>query len=241
MTIDARRWPRARAGRLQRSSSAWPPRRPNFAASCGCRHDRRGGRDGGARCWPSRWPGACGMLAACHGYAWQYWRCVSRFPGRCWASALDAPVESPTRFAAVACSAWLYDSNFAPWLVQTIRALPLATLIFGRRWPACRKRCSTRRRRRAAAGGAGCCGSPCRNAGRPWRRRGSSDWRSRSANWRRRCSSCRRQRSTTISVRIFQMLHYGVDDRVAAISLVMVAGIATLTGIAAALLKRKYG
>jgi hypothetical protein len=37
---------------------------------------------------------------------------------------------------------------------------------------------------------------------------------------------------------VFQLLHYGVDDRVAAICLVMVAGIAALTGIAATLLKR---
>jgi hypothetical protein len=34
------------------------------------------------------------------------------------------------------------------------------------------------------------------------------------------------------------MLHYGVDDRLAAICLVMIVGIATLTGIAATLLKR---
>jgi ABC-type spermidine/putrescine transport system permease subunit II len=47
------------------------------------------------------------------------------------------------------------------------------------------------------------------------------------------------QQSTAISVRVFQMLHYGVDDRLAAICLVMVMGIATLTGIAATLLKRK--
>jgi hypothetical protein len=46
------------------------------------------------------------------------------------------------------------------------------------------------------------------------------------------------QTSTAISVRVFQLLHYGVDDRVAAICLVLVAGIALLTGIAAALLKR---
>jgi ABC-type spermidine/putrescine transport system permease subunit II len=47
------------------------------------------------------------------------------------------------------------------------------------------------------------------------------------------------QKYTSISVRVFQMLHYGVDDRLAAICLVMIFGIATLTGIAATLLKRK--
>ena len=38
------------------------------------------------------------------------------------------------------------------------------------------------------------------------------------------------QQSTAISVRVFQLLHYGVDDRVAAICLVMVVGIAALDG-----------
>ncbi len=41
---------------------------------------------------------------------------------------LDRPPESPLNALA-----WLYDSNFAPWLVQTVRALPIATLIL---WPA---------------------------------------------------------------------------------------------------------
>ena len=47
---------------------------------------------------------------------------------------LNRPPDSP-----FACLAWLYDSNFAPWLVQTLRALPLATLILWPRWPASRK------------------------------------------------------------------------------------------------------
>jgi ABC-type spermidine/putrescine transport system permease subunit II len=47
--------------------------------------------------------------------------------------------------------------------------------------------------------------------------------------------------ATALSIQVFQLLHYGVDDRVAAICLVMVASIAALTGIAAVLLKRKYG
>jgi iron(III) transport system permease protein len=45
-------------------------------------------------------------------------------------------------------------------------------------------------------------------------------------------------RSTAISVRVFQLLHYGVDDRLAAISLVMVLATAAMTAIAAALWKR---
>jgi ABC-type spermidine/putrescine transport system permease subunit II len=47
--------------------------------------------------------------------------------------------------------------------------------------------------------------------------------------------------ATAISIHIFQLLHYGVDDRVAAISLVTVAGISALTAAAAALLKRTGG
>jgi ABC-type spermidine/putrescine transport system permease subunit II len=47
------------------------------------------------------------------------------------------------------------------------------------------------------------------------------------------------QGASALSIRVFQDLHFGVDDRVAAICLVMVAAIATLTGIAAVLLKRK--
>ena len=43
-------------------------------------------------------------------------------------------------------------------------------------------------------------------------------------------------RHTAISVRVFQLLHYGVDDRVAAICLVMALGIATIVAIAAALM-----
>src|SRR4029079_12832797 len=41
---------------------------------------------------------------------------------------LNQPPDSSLAFLAT-----LYDSNFAPWLVQTLRALPLATLIM---WPA---------------------------------------------------------------------------------------------------------
>jgi iron(III) transport system permease protein len=44
--------------------------------------------------------------------------------------------------------------------------------------------------------------------------------------------------ATALSIQIFQLIHYGVDDRVAAICLVTVFGVAALTGIAWALLKR---
>jgi ABC-type molybdate transport system permease subunit len=45
--------------------------------------------------------------------------------------------------------------------------------------------------------------------------------------------------ATALSIQIFQLLHYGVDDRVATICLVTVFAAAAITGIAATLLKRR--
>jgi ABC-type spermidine/putrescine transport system permease subunit II len=47
--------------------------------------------------------------------------------------------------------------------------------------------------------------------------------------------------ATALSIKVFQELHFGVEYRLAAICLVMVAGIATLTGIAGLLVKRNDG
>ncbi len=147
---------------------------------------------------------------------------------------LNRPSDSPLAFLSV-----LYDSNFAPWLVQTIRALPMVTLIL---WPAL----STIPQvmlDAAAIDGAGWWGRLLRIA-LPQR------WPAAAAAWlvgfaiavgelAATVLVIPPQQSTAISVRVFQLLHYGVDDRVAAICLVMVAGIAILTGIAAVLLKRR--
>jgi ABC-type Fe3+ transport system permease subunit len=149
---------------------------------------------------------------------------------------LNRPADSPLSLVA-----WLYDTNFAPWLVQTVRALPLATLIL---WPALasvpQSMLDT-----AATDGSGWWGRLLRVA-LPQR------WPAAAAAWLVGLAIAvgelaatvlviPPQQSTAISVRIFQLLHYGVDDRVAAIGLVMVAGIAALTGIAATLLKQKQG
>jgi iron(III) transport system permease protein len=147
--------------------------------------------------------------------------------------ALNQPPDSP--FASLAV---LYDSNFAPWLVQTIRALPLATLIL---WPALAS-IPQSVLDAAATEGAGWWG-------RLWRIAVPLRWPAVAAAWLVALAIAigelaatvlviPPQPSTTIAVRVFQLLHYGVDDRVAAICLVMVAGISFLTGIAAALLKR---
>jgi iron(III) transport system permease protein len=149
---------------------------------------------------------------------------------------LNRPTESPLAFLG-----WLYDSNFAPWLVQTIRALPLAALIL---WPALstvpQVMLDT-----AATEGSGWWGQLLRIA-LPQR------WPAVVAAWLVGFAIAigelaatvlvirpQPRGATTISVRIFQMLHYGVDDHAAAISLLMVLGIATLTGLAALLLQRK--
>jgi ABC-type Fe3+ transport system permease subunit len=147
---------------------------------------------------------------------------------------LNQPPDSP-----LADLAWLYDSNFAPWVVQTVRALPLVTLIL---WPALASVPQVMLDA-AATDGTGWWGRLLRVA-LPQR------WPAVAAAWLVGLAVAvgelaatvlvmPPQRSTAISVRVFQLLHYGVDDRVAAICLVMVAGVAALTGIAAALLKRK--
>jgi ABC-type Fe3+ transport system permease subunit len=146
---------------------------------------------------------------------------------------LNRPPDS-----ALAPLAVLYDSNFAPWLVQTIRAAPLVTLVL---WPALAS-IPQQMLDAAATEGAGWWGQLLRIAV-PQR------WPAVAAAWLVGLAIAvgevaatvlviPPQPSTAISVRVFQLLHYGVDDRVAAICLVLVALIALLTGTAAALFKR---
>jgi iron(III) transport system permease protein len=138
--------------------------------------------------------------------------------------------------------AWLYDSSFAPWLVQVVRALPIATLVL---WQALagvpQVMLDT-----AATDGCGWWGRLLKIA-LPQR------WPAVAGAWLIALAVAvgelaatvlvmpPTQGATALSMRVFQYLHFGVDDRVAAICLVMVAAIAAITGIAAALLKRKDG
>ncbi|MCI0491958.1 MAG: hypothetical protein L0Z07_03360 [Planctomycetes bacterium] len=134
--------------------------------------------------------------------------------------------------------AWLaplYDSTFAPWLVQTIRALPIVTLIL---WAAL-----------ASIPQVMLDTAVTDHAG--WWRRLlwialPQRWPAVVAAWLIGLAIAVGElaatvlvmppaRHTVVAVRIFQLLHYGVDDRVAAICLVMVAAVAALTAIAAAL------
>ena len=149
--------------------------------------------------------------------------------------ALNRPPDSP-----LAALAWLYDSNFAPWLVQTIRALPLATLIL---WPALASVPQVMLDA-AATDGTGWWGRLLRIA-LPQR------WPAVVAAWLVGFAVAVGELAATIlvippqrggtalSIQVFQLLHYGVDDRVAAICLVTVFAIAAITGIAASLLKRR--
>jgi ABC-type Fe3+ transport system permease subunit len=127
---------------------------------------------------------------------------------------LNQPPGSPLEWLAP-----LYDSKFAPWLVQTLRALPLVTLIL---WAALGTIPQVMLDA-AATEGAGW-----------WRRLLQialpQRWLAVVAAWlvgfavavgvlAATVLVMPPARSTTISIRVFQLLHYGVDDRLAAISL----------------------
>jgi iron(III) transport system permease protein len=146
---------------------------------------------------------------------------------------LNRPIDSPLGFLAV-----LYDSDFAPWLAQTLRALPLVTLVL---WPALasvpREMLDT-----AATDGAGW-----------WRRLVwialPQRWPALVAAWLVGLAIAVGELAatvlmvppgpTTISVRIFSLIHYGVDDRVASLCLVLVLGLAAVTAIAVGLVRRR--
>jgi ABC-type Fe3+ transport system permease subunit len=147
---------------------------------------------------------------------------------------LNQPPGSPFAWLA-----WLYDSHFAPWLVQTVRALPLVTLIL---WAALSTVPQSMLDAAAADGS--------RWWGRLLRIALPQRWPAVAAAWVVGVAIAVGEvaatvlvmppgRSTAISVRVFQLLHYGVDDRVAAISLMLVMGTAAVAAIAGALIRRR--
>jgi iron(III) transport system permease protein len=149
---------------------------------------------------------------------------------------LNQPVDSP-----LAVLGLLYDSFFAPWCVQTVRVLPLVTLVL---WPALAS-VPQAMLDTAATEGSGWWG-------RLWRIAVPQRWAAVVAAAFVGLAVAVGEVAATvmvrpplyggkewISVRVFQMLHYGMDDQAAAISLVMVFGIAAMTGIAAMLLREK--
>lgn len=150
---------------------------------------------------------------------------------------LNQPEDSPLGFLGL-----LYDTEFAPWLVQSVRALPLATLIL---WPALAS-VPQAMLDVAATDGIGWRGQLLRIA-LPQR------WPAVAAAWLVAFAIAVDELAATvlvqppaaggvqaISVSIFQLLHYGVDDRAAAICIVMVFGVAVVTA-AAALLAGRLG
>jgi iron(III) transport system permease protein len=148
---------------------------------------------------------------------------------------LNRPPGSPLEALAD-----LYDSNFAPWLVQTVRTLPIATLIL---WPALASVPQVMLDA-AATDGTGWWGQLFRIAV-PQR------WPAIAAAWLISFAVAigelaatilvmpPQRGATALSIQVFQLLHYGVDDRVAAICLVMVFAVAGITGIAATLVRRR--
>jgi len=213
-------------------------------------------REFGGDLWLSaKWAAAAATGALCIGLplAWSI-RCARRTPiarllvlafcftipgpvlGIAVIRFLNQPPASPIAFLAP-----LYDSYFATWLVQTIRALPLVTLAL---WAALVS-IPPAMLDAAALDGAGW-----------WRRLLQialpQRWPAVAAAWLVGFAIAFGElaatvlvlppdRSTAITVRVFQLLHYGADDRVAAISLlvaVIVAGI-TLAGAALVWLRAK--
>jgi iron(III) transport system permease protein len=145
---------------------------------------------------------------------------------------LNCPSDSPLSILA-----WLYDSNFAPWLVQTIRTLPIATLIL---WPALASVPQVMLDT-AATDGTGRWAQLFRIAVPQRLPAIAAAWLIAFAVAIGELAATilvipPQVGATALSVQIFQLLHYGVDDRVAAICLVLVATIAALTGIAARLM-----
>lgn len=132
---------------------------------------------------------------------------------------------------------WLYDSDFAPWLAQTIRALPLVTLLL---WAALATIPQVMLDA-ARADGAG-----------PWQRLVwialPQRWPAVAAAWLIGLAVAVGDLAatvlvvppgpTTISVRIFSLLHYGVEDRVASICLVLVLALAVVASLVMVLVAR---
>jgi iron(III) transport system permease protein len=147
---------------------------------------------------------------------------------------LNQPPGSPLAFLAP-----LYDSYFAAWLVQTIRALPLVTLVL---WSALAS-VSRSTLDAAALDGAGWWRRLLQVA-LPQRRPAlAAAWlvgfAIASGELAATVLVLPPDRSTAITVRVFQLLHYGVDDRVAAISLLLAIGVALITLLASAFVGEK--
>jgi iron(III) transport system permease protein len=200
--------------------------------------------------WLSTWIGiasATGSLLVGVPFAWQL-RSSHRPPlFRVLALSLCFTIPGPVLGIAVihllnrppdswlAALAPLYDSQFPTWLVQMIRSLPLVTLLL---WAAFASIPRTLLET-AALDGAGwwrqlvLVASPIR-------------MRAIAVAWLVAFAVAMSElaatvlvlppgRATAITVRVFQLLHYGADERVAAISIVLTIATALITGSAIAI------
>ncbi|MEM9185202.1 MAG: hypothetical protein AAGB00_01750, partial [Planctomycetota bacterium] len=132
---------------------------------------------------------------------------------------------------------WMYDHTLlGPWLVQMVRATPIATLIL---WPAFASV------PRAVVGAA-------RSDGVPWwgvvpKIVAPMRWRAVAAAWLAAVATSVGELAatklvlppgpTTVAERLFTLLHYGVEDRVAGLSLATIGFFLALSGAAAWLLR----
>ncbi len=132
--------------------------------------------------------------------------------------------------------AWLYDKTlFAPWLVQAVRSLPVATLLL---WPALAS-IPQSLLDSAATAGAG-------PLSRLWFIVLPTRWYALLAAWILAFAVAAGELGatilvippgpTTISIRIFSLSHYGIEDRLASICLVIMGIISVMTVVAATLL-----
>ena len=159
-------------------------------------------------------------------------------PGPVWGLTTIRLLNWPTD-SWLAGLTYLYDRTLlGPWIVQSMRALPISTLVV---WGALVGVPSATLENAALEGASG------------WRRllfvALPQIWPSVLAAWLVAAMiSCGELTATilvqppgvtTLPNRLFSLLHYGVEDRVAAISLVMILSLVVLTAWAAMLLARR--
>lgn len=192
---------------------------------------------------------SCTLLGAAAGWRlrerrWQGVAAVSlalllATPGPVWGlltiRCLNQPLDSPVWWLGE-----LYGTWFAPWLAQTVRLTPYAVLIA---WPAM-KLAPTELLDAARADGAGLATRLLRIAGPLVAPALAAVWLivfAMSVGELSATVLCVPPGTPPLSVRLLSLLHYGVEDRVAAICLVLMLGALVIGGGVIALLTRRAG
>ena len=153
-------------------------------------------------------------------------------PGPVWGLATIAVLNWPVDSWLAHLTYWYDHTVLAPCVVQTIRALPLSIILL---WVAIAS-IPPATLESAAGDGAG----PLRQL---WHIAVPQVWRSMAAVWFLAWILASGELAatdlvqppgvTTLSSRVYRLLHYGVEDRVAAIALVMIGCVAAVTVAAA--------